>query len=137
MLRHLPLPLWRSLFPKSAVGICYHIVSDRPVTHVRHYPVLDAATFQADLLYLQRTFGFVSYDEVVQRRRGAGRVRDNAVIVTFDDGFAECASVVAPILRRFGAGGVFFVITDLIDNEVVFRETEASLCIDTICRRPA
>ena len=136
LLRHVPLPLWRWLFPKSAIGICYHLVSDGPTPHVRHYPVLDAATFEADLLYLRRTYGFLSYDEVAQRRCGAKTVRDNAVLVTFDDGFAECATVVAPILRRVGARGVFFVITDLIDNGVVFRETEAALCITAICQRP-
>jgi peptidoglycan/xylan/chitin deacetylase (PgdA/CDA1 family) len=136
LLRHVPLPVWRWLFPKSAIGICYHIVSDGPVAHVRHYPVLDAATFEADLLYLRRSYGFLSYDQVAQRHRGTETVRDNAVILTFDDGFAECATTVAPILRRVGVGGVFFVITDLIDNTAVFRETEAALCIAAVCQLP-
>jgi peptidoglycan/xylan/chitin deacetylase (PgdA/CDA1 family) len=136
-LRHVPVSVWRRLFPKSAVGLCYHIVSDTEVPHVRHYPFLDTAAFEADLRYLRQTFGFVSYTELAKRRRGASVVRDNAAIVTFDDGFAECATVAAPILRRHSAGGVFFVITDLIDNTAVFRETEASLCLATIGRRPA
>jgi len=135
LLRHVPVPVWRRLFPKSAVGICYHIVSDAEVPHVRHYSFLDTVAFEADLRYLRRTFGFVSYGELAKRRGGASAVRDNAAIVTFDDGFAECATVAAPILRRQGAGGVFFVITDLIDNAAVFRETEASLCIAAIGRR--
>jgi hypothetical protein len=31
---------------------------------------------------------------------------------------------------------VFFVITDLIDNQVLFRESAASLCIEAILRMP-
>ena len=56
--------------------------------------------------------------------------------LTFDDGFAECVSVVRPILLRHGANCIFFVITDLIDNGAVFLETKASLCVDAILRRP-
>ncbi len=135
-LRRVPLPVWRQLFPKSALGVCYHIVSDVKLPHVTHYPVLGTAAFEADLLYQKRTFSFVAYDQLAQRRRTGDAIRDNAVILTFDDGFAECATVVAPILRHHGAACVFFVITDLIDNAAVFRESEASLCITAIGKRP-
>jgi len=127
--------LWRRLFPKSALGVCYHLVSDAEVPHVRHYSALGTAAFEADLAHLRRSFRCISYDELARRRDGGG-VRDNAVVLTFDDGFAECATVVAPILRRHGVGGVFFVITDLIDNAAVFRETEASLCLEAVARLP-
>jgi peptidoglycan/xylan/chitin deacetylase (PgdA/CDA1 family) len=137
LLQPVPVALWRRLLPKSVLGLCYHIVSDASVPHVRHYPILDTAAFAADLAYLARHFGFLSYDALVQRRGSANPVRDTAALVTFDDGFAECATVAAPLLRRHGAGGVFFVITDLIDNAAVFRETEASLCIAAIGRLPA
>jgi peptidoglycan/xylan/chitin deacetylase (PgdA/CDA1 family) len=43
---------------------------------------------------------------------------------------------VAPLLRRRGLRCVFFVITDLIDNRVLFRESAASLCIEAIMRIP-
>ena len=89
LLRHVPVPVWRRLFPKSVVGLCYHIVSDAEVGHVLHYPFLDTAAFEADLHYLRRTFGFISYDDLAKRRRSGGEVRDNVAIVTFDDGFAE------------------------------------------------
>ena len=40
LLRHVPVPVWRRLFPKSAVGLSYHIISDAEVRHVLHYPFL-------------------------------------------------------------------------------------------------
>ena len=44
--------------------------------------------------------------------------------------------MVAPLLRRRGLSCVFFVITDLIDNQVIFRESAASLCIQAILQMP-
>jgi peptidoglycan/xylan/chitin deacetylase (PgdA/CDA1 family) len=136
MLLAVPLAVWRRLFPKDALGLCYHMVSDAKLPHLKHYPFLSPAEFEADIVYLQKTFGFVSYEELVRRRSSANAVRDNSAILTFDDGFSECASVAAPILRRRGVPGIFFVITDLIDNKVVFRESAASLCIDAVLRLP-
>jgi peptidoglycan/xylan/chitin deacetylase (PgdA/CDA1 family) len=131
-----PVPLWRRLFPKTEFGVCYHVVSDAPVPHVKHYHVLNTAEFEADLNYLRRNFDFISYEQLAQRRNSANTVRDNSMVLTFDDGFAECASVVAPLLLRHGLSCIFFVITDLIDNKALFRESEAALCIDKILQMP-
>jgi peptidoglycan/xylan/chitin deacetylase (PgdA/CDA1 family) len=131
-----PLVLWRKLVPKSELGFCYHMIADYPVPHVKHYRVLDTATFESDLDYLQDRFDFITYEQLIQRRASTNRIRDNSVILTFDDGFAECATVVAPLLRRHGLSCVFFVITDLIDNRVIFRESAASLCIEAILQMP-
>jgi len=137
VLRLVPTPIWRRLAPKSAIGLCYHLVSNVAQPHVRHYRPLTTAEFEKDLAYLQRSFVFTSYDELLQRRGAARAPRDNSVILTFDDGFAQCANVVAPILLRHGLTCIFFVITDLIDNGTIFRESVASLCVDAILRHPA
>ena len=127
-----PLVLWRKVLPKTDLGICYHMVSDGPVRHLKHYRVLDTDTFESDLDYLGGHFEFGTYEELARRRTSMILERGNSVVLTFDDGFAECATVVAPLLRRRGLRCVFFVITDLIDNQVLFRESAASLCIDAI-----
>jgi len=135
-LRRAPLFLWRRLFPKSAVGVCYHMVSDAGLPHLKHYRKLAVAAFEADLDYWQKRFGFMSYEQLERRRRSQDPARDNSVILTFDDGFAECATVVAPLLRKRGIDCVFFVITDLIDSAVMFRESTVALCIDAILKLP-
>ncbi len=131
-----PLALWRRLAPKSEVGVCYHVVADAAVPHIQHYRFLDTAAFESDLDYLGRHFEFVDYPQLARRRAAPIRPRGNAVILTFDDGFAECATVVAPLLRRRGLSCVFFVVTDLIDNRALFRESAASLCIGALLRMP-
>ena len=131
-----PLALWRTLLPKTAVGVCYHMVSQGPVRHLKHYRFLDPKTFESDLDYLSGRFEFVTYEELARRRATHILERRNPLILTFDDGFAECATVVAPLLRRRALRCVFFVITDLIDNRMLFRESAASLCIDAVVRLP-
>jgi len=131
-----PLMLWRKLVPKTELGFCYHIVSDCAVPHIKHYRVLDTATFESDLDYLHGRFAFLTYEQLAERRASTKRIRDNSVILTFDDGFAECATVVAPLLRLHGLSCVFFVITNLIDNQAIFRESAASLCIQSILQMP-
>lgn len=130
--RCVPVPIWRRVFCKSNICVNYHMVSDSPVPHLQHYPYLDAGEFEADVSYLKREFGFIPYDEIVRRRLSGNYARDNAATLTFDDGFAQCDTVVQPILGRHGATCIFFIITDLIDNRAMFRETQASLCIEAI-----
>lgn len=135
-LRRAPVSAWRRLFPKSAIGVCYHMVSDTKPRHLKHYRGIAVAEFEADLDYLQKRFGFMSYEQLERRRLSRDPVRDNSIILTFDDGFAECATVVAPLLRKRGIDCVFFVITDLVDNVSMFRESAVALCVDTILKIP-
>jgi peptidoglycan/xylan/chitin deacetylase (PgdA/CDA1 family) len=97
---------------------------------------LDTAQFETDVTYLKKHFGFITYDRLVQQRSQRKIAPDNVAVLTFDDGFAECFTVVRPILLRHGASCIFFVITDFIDNQAIFRETQASLCIDAIISQP-
>jgi len=136
VLQYVPVAIWRRVAPQTTFGLCYHVVSDAKLQHLKHYPPLTTAQFEEDLSYLKGSFSVIAYDELVRRRSVENIVRDNAATLTFDDGFAECATVVRPILLRHGASCIFFVITDLIDNRVMFRETQASLCIDAIWRQP-
>jgi peptidoglycan/xylan/chitin deacetylase (PgdA/CDA1 family) len=136
MARTLPLSAWTKLAPKDAVGLCYHMVSEKKLPHLKHYPFLTPREFEADLDFVGKRFGFLSYDELAGQRASAAGARRNKAILTFDDGFAECAEVAAPILKRKGIPAVFFLITDLVGNQVVFRETAASLCIEAVLALP-
>lgn len=130
VLHRVPLPIWRALVPKKAIGICYHVVSDTTLPHIKHYRPLTSAEFIEDIIYLRNNFAFISYEEL--EAGSARHAPGHFVIITFDDGFAQCADVIAPILLRYQINGVFFVITDLIDNAATFRESIASLCIDKV-----
>jgi peptidoglycan/xylan/chitin deacetylase (PgdA/CDA1 family) len=132
----LPISLFRRVLPEPMLCFCYHLVSDVPVPHVKHYNFLGTAEFEQDLTYLESQFNYLSYEQIVERRSRPEKIPETSVCLTFDDGFAECVSVVRPILLRRGAPCIFFIVTDLIDNHTVFFETRVSLCVDAILRRP-
>jgi peptidoglycan/xylan/chitin deacetylase (PgdA/CDA1 family) len=106
------------------------------VPHVQHYKFLDTKQFEQDLHYLENHFRYLTYEEIVESRSTAEKGAGSGVCLTFDDGFAECTSVVGPILLRHRATCIFFVVTDFIDNQAVFFETRASLCVDAVLRHP-
>lgn len=132
-----PVSVWRRILPKSVLSFCYHMVSDTPLPHVKHYPYLNATGFEADIAWMRDRLGFVSYDQILLGRSSGNTPCRNAALPTFDDGFAQCADVVRAILERYQAPCVFFIITDLIDNRAAFHETKAALCVDAIVDAPA
>ena len=131
-----PLSLLQRTLPEAVLCPCYHMVSDVPVPHLKHYRFLELAEFELDLRYLESHFHYLSYEQIVESRSAVDRRANPAVCLTFDDGFAECFSVVRPVLLRHGATCIFFIITDLIDNRDAFFETRASLCVDAVLQRP-
>jgi peptidoglycan/xylan/chitin deacetylase (PgdA/CDA1 family) len=131
-----PIWAWQRIFPERVVFLCYHMVSDAKMAHLKHYPFLSTAEFERDLNQLEARFDYVSYEESLERRSPHDTRSGTSMCLTFDDGFAECASVVRPILLRHRASCIFFIVTDLIDNRTVFFETRSALCIDAILRHP-
>jgi peptidoglycan/xylan/chitin deacetylase (PgdA/CDA1 family) len=128
LMRALPMRLYGRLLPRRAVGLCYHVVSDRSLPHVRNlYRYKTPAQFEADLLYLKRHFTLVSYE-----RLRSGSAPPNAAIVTFDDGLAECFTTARPLLLRHGVPCIFFVSPPHVDNRRMFSFDKASLTIDRL-----
>ncbi|CAA9300201.1 MAG: hypothetical protein AVDCRST_MAG68-300 [uncultured Gemmatimonadetes bacterium] len=129
LMRLLPLQVYGRLLPREVVGLCYHVVSDRGLPHVRHlYPYKTPEQFEADLVYLKRSFRVASYAELVEGRD------PNAVHLSFDDGYAECFSVVRPLLLKHGLPCTFFINTDVLDNRRMLAFNRVSLCLDAVER---
>jgi len=131
--RLLPLP---SLLKVSGQGLIlpfYHLVSDQPPPHIRHlYPVRSIDRFREDLAFFLDHFRPIGPGDL-PAGPAAGRSPDRpAFLLSFDDGFRECADVVAPILQEEGLSAVFFLNPAFIDNRGLFYRCKASLLIDWI-----
>lgn len=125
LMRILPVGAYAHLLPRRVIGMCYHVVSDRDLPHVRNlYRYKSAAQFEADLLFLRRHFHLASYEEI-----RSGTAPPNAVLVTFDDGLAECFTTARPILLEHRVPCVFFVSPPHLDNRRMFSFDKASLAI--------
>lgn len=113
--RTVPNAAYRRLVVRPGVGLCYHVVSDRARAHVRH-PFKTPEQFERDLVYLKRHFRVLSYPEFSAARAAGRGPGPRDVILTFDDGFAECYSVARPLLLKHGLPCTFFVSTSALDN---------------------
>ena len=95
--------------------LAYHKIDEIPpdARFPSNYVRPDAFAAQLRLL---RSFGFesLSLADYCAYRNGDGRLPARPLIITFDDGYASNYSVAVPLLRRYGFGATFFIVTDYV-----------------------
>jgi len=129
-MRLLPVTAYGRVIRREAIGLCYHVVSDGPLPHVSPlYPFKTVAQFRADLLWLKAHFRFVSYPELMEARDAGRPLGPNRVFLSFDDGYAECFSVVRPMLLELGIPCTFFITTDVVGNGQALAFNQVALCV--------
>ncbi|MAV34964.1 MAG: hypothetical protein CMJ59_05855 [Planctomycetaceae bacterium] len=130
-----PRSVYTRLVPQDVIGLCYHTVSDEWPAHVAHIcPFKSSTAFRDDMVWLTGNFEVIGYEEACRRKSSVRRSRSPAVVVTVDDGYRECLTVIAPILQELKIPAIFFVTTNFIDNRQLFYRNAASLCIDALDR---
>ncbi|MDH3637551.1 MAG: polysaccharide deacetylase family protein [Gammaproteobacteria bacterium] len=100
--------------------LIYHRVLREP-DGMRPYEV-DAATFQRHMKQLGRLFRVIPLSTALDELRNDHLPR-GSVAITFDDGYADNASVAMPILKRLGLTATFFVASDYLDGGRMWNDT--------------
>ncbi len=95
------LPFVRALSSRAPLVLMYHGVPRR-----HHDAGVDAAVFERHILFLKQYCSFLRPDGIGERRKALDKI---AVLLTFDDGMRNQATVAAPILRRLNIPAMFFV----------------------------
>lgn len=99
------------------VFLIHHRVGGRTTSNVD----LPADVFEAQVAELASAGRLVTIDEAVARlASGAAVEGPQPVVLTFDDGTADWADVVLPILVRHGAPATFYVATDFVERSRPF-----------------
>jgi peptidoglycan/xylan/chitin deacetylase (PgdA/CDA1 family) len=114
-MKKIPSPnsiLWKYQNP---VIVYYHMVSKKMYPYYPHGSI-KPTDFREQIKYLKKTFNIISLPEAVERASSNNLLKNNLVL-TIDDGFAECYSVIAPILTEENIPATFFLIDNCIDNE--------------------
>ena len=133
LIDRVPLALGRALIHRKEICAVYHMVSDERVPFVHNlYPFKTPAMFERDLVYLQEHFQLLSYDQFVACQKGDPGTAGQSLMVTFDDGYAECFSIVRPLLLKHGIPCTFFLVRDWIDNAKLFYRNKISLCAERV-----
>ena len=126
----IPVGIYQRLTRRPALGLVYHTITPEPLEHLRHiYPAKTPDMFEADLAYLKNHYRVLSYPEYLAQQRGEAPKTPNAVLITFDDGYRECSTIVGPILAKYDLPAIFFVTTGFLDNRDLFYRNKYSLCV--------
>jgi peptidoglycan/xylan/chitin deacetylase (PgdA/CDA1 family) len=82
---------------------------------------VDARRFEQHVRLLNRWFRVMPLSEAV-RRLAERRLPPRTACITFDDGYAECAEVVLPILQRHQTPATFFVVSGFLDGGCMWND---------------
>ena len=112
--------LW--LMPDTLVCPVYHTAWSRPPEFWnQRYAVKTMQQFEQDLDVLLRLADPVSLQQLVDWKQGRSP-RPRGWFLSFDDGYRQLATDIAPLLQRRGIPATFFVCTSLVDNRQIFFE---------------
>jgi peptidoglycan/xylan/chitin deacetylase (PgdA/CDA1 family) len=93
----------------------YHSVSEKATREWgpwRH--AISPATFEQQIAWLSEHKSLVAFEDVVAYLRGDKTLPENAVALTFDDGYKDFLNCALPILRRYDAPSTLYVSTALM-----------------------
>ena len=87
----------------------YHYTRD--LVHSRYPQIkgMDISLFRQQLEYMKKMFNFVSMEQVIEAAENRYTLPDNALLLTFDDGYVDNYTYAMPLLEEFGAQGSFFI----------------------------
>jgi len=111
----------------------YHVVSNEELPHIRHlHPYKNASQFLKDIDYLGKNFGPIELSDLLDFIKKGKKLKKRSLFITFDDGYSECYSIVAPILYKKGIPAAFFLCSDFIDNKSMSYKNKASLIVERL-----
>lgn len=94
--------------------VFYHMVSEKK--HAYYFDTaIDPQTFQRQVKFLKKKYKIISLLDAV-RMAERGEKLKNCLCLTFDDGFRECYTYIAPILMEEDLPATFFLLERMIDN---------------------
>lgn len=130
----------RALYRSGLLGLYHRIRNRRQLTVVMFHRVLASDdprwpscdpdyTLEASLLercldFFRRHYHLVSSDEVLAARRHGTPLPDRALLITFDDGWADNHAHALPRLRAAGVPALLFAVADAVDRDAPFFQEQ-------------
>lgn len=131
-------PIKRLLYATRILHLYHRIRNERTLTVVMFHRVLDprdprwpssdpaytldCELFQRCLHFFAAHYNIVSADAVLRARRGEDKLPERALLVTFDDGWADNVEYAFPRMQALGIPGLMFVVADAVDRREAFYQ---------------
>lgn len=107
-------------FAKPKKGI--HIINSHFVSNAEVNIVKDKETFRSFLAFLSKRCVLLKIEDAVKMIEKNSIVDKCYVAFSFDDGFEECFSVIAPILEEYKCNAAFFVNSNYIQSSLEYQK---------------
>lgn len=131
--------------PGAAI-LMYHSVMDQPEQHGASFGgiIHSTSVFAGQMEVLARQYHPVAFDDLVEILDGRKSLPRRAVLVTFDDGYADNYEIAAPVLNRYGIPAAFYVVVNSIATgqppwpirvRHAFLSTRTEIWTDSAARR--
>jgi len=118
------LSLIRRFYPRKTLAVLrYHAVCKPDRAYASPWISVTPEGFRNQIRYLSKHYPILDLDEAVGRIQSGQTLPDNAVAITFDDGYQDNFAA-AQTLMAYGATATFFITTHCIDDREVFWVSE-------------
>lgn len=95
--------------PKKLAIVTYHYVREILKSRYPHIKGLEYQLFREQVRFLATNFNIVTMEEVIDSSEEGKELLDNAMLLTFDDGYLDHYSYVYPVLKELEIKGSFFI----------------------------
>ena len=108
-------------FAQDRYGVlAYHsVVDESAAENQKHYfpQTISAQTLIKYFNWLKENgYNVISWQQVIDAENGKGTLPDNAVLLSFDDGYETMYNVVFPLLKAYNYPAVFAPVTGWLDT---------------------
>lgn len=86
----------------------YHYTRDLKHSRYPEIKGMDSSLFRKQIEFIKESFHVMTMEQVIEAVKGGAELPENAMLLTFDDGYADNYTVAFPILEEYGLQGSFF-----------------------------
>lgn len=122
-------------FAQDRYGVlAYHsVVDESAAENQKHYfpQTISAQTLIKHFNWLKENgYNVISWQQVIDAENGKGTLPDNAVLLSFDDGYETMYNVVFPLLKAYNYPAVFAPVTGWLDTSADQKIAYADKMLD-------
>lgn len=119
--------------------VMYHYVRDLKNSRYPNIKGLDYELFKQQIRFFSEKFHVITMEELLAYYEGSYELPENAMLLTFDDGYIDNYTFVLPILKEYKMQGSFFVPGKVFTEHCLLEVNKihyllASTKIETLCK---